>query len=174
MKNNASDKNNATDNNTSNNNSTYKWIIGCLLGVIVSLITYLILSEKQIICISFSEALSLASTISSLILSVIAMIYTYYSGKNTDNVFTKIQGITTEVDKQIQQVSADTRRNAETLSNITQGIRLINDAVNSSSEALDTIQNEKISAEEKQNAKETIEKTKNSMMMFLDKMNKDS
>lgn len=52
-------------------NSTYKWIIGCLLALIVILTTYLILKENNVICISFSDALSLSSTISSLILSVV-------------------------------------------------------------------------------------------------------
>ena len=61
--------------------STYKWIIGCLLAVIVILIAYLVVAENDIISVSFSECLSVAATLSSLILSVIAMLYTYYSGR---------------------------------------------------------------------------------------------
>lgn len=155
-------------------NSTYHWIIGCLLGVVAILITYLVLRENNIICISFSETLSLAATISSLILSVIAMLYTYYSGRDTNNVFTQIQSITGKVDHQLQQISEDNKKNAETLSNITQGIKLICDAVNSSSKALDTIQKENISDEDKQNVVEIIEKTQDSMMMFLEKMSKNT
>ena len=86
------------------------------------------------ISVSFSECLSLASTISSLILSVIAMLYTYYSGRDTGNL----------------------------------------NVVSSSSEAFQTMQEENASEQERQNAIETIEKSKNSMMMFLNKMQENA
>ena len=86
------------------------------------------------ISVSFSECLSLASTISSLILSVIAMLYTYYSGRDTGNL----------------------------------------NVVSSSSEAFQTMQEENASDQERQNAIETIEKSKNSMMMFLNKMQENA
>jgi hypothetical protein len=81
--------------------STYKWIIGCLLGIIVILITYLILSENDILCISFADALSMASTLSSLILSVIAMFYTYYSGRDAQSIYVQIKNTIKEIDVQV-------------------------------------------------------------------------
>ncbi|EOS36013.1 hypothetical protein AALC16_17730 [Lachnospiraceae bacterium 29-91] len=155
-------------------NSTYKWIIGCLLGFIVVLITYLVLRENNMISVSFSECLSVASTISSLILSVIAMLYTYYSGRDTGNISAQIQNTIKEVDRQVQNVSEDTRKNSETLAKIIEGTQTILNAVNSSSEAFQTIQEEHISEQERQNAMETIEKSKNSMLMFLKKMQENT
>lgn len=150
--------------------STYKWITGCLLAVIAILITYLILKENKVICFSFSDALSLAATISSLILSVIAMLYTYYSGRDTGNVSAQIQNTIKEVDRQVQKVSDDTRRNSESLAKMTEGMQLISQAINLSSEAVDTFKKKDVSEEDKQSAIETIEKSKNSMVMFLKKM----
>lgn len=46
-------------------------------------------------------------------------------------------------------------------------------AVASSSEALDTIQKENVSENDRREAVEVIEKSKNSMMMFLKKMQED-
>lgn len=155
-------------------NSTYKWIIGCLLGFIVVLITYLVLRENNMISVSFSECLSVASTISSLILSVIAMLYTYYSGRDTGNISAQIQNTIKEVDRQVQNVSEDTRKNSETLAKIIEGTQTILNAVNSSSEAFQTIQEEHVSEQERQNAMETIEKSKNSMLMFLKKMQENT
>lgn len=154
-------------------NNTYKWIIGCLIGVIVILITYLVLKENKIINVSFPEALSLTATISSLILSVIAMLYTYYAGRDTGNISIQIQDTIKEVDRQVEKVSEDTKRNSETLARITDGILLISQAINLSSEAVDTFRKKEVSEEDKQSAIETIEKSKNSMMMFLEKMQKD-
>ena len=150
--------------------NTYKWIIGCLLGIIVIMIAYLVLKENEIICVSFSETLSLTATISSLILSVIAMLYTYYAGRDTGNVSVQIQSTNKEVDRQVQKVSEDTRRNSEALAKMTDGVLLISQAINLSSEAVDTFKKKDASEEDKKSAIETIEKSKNSMMMFLEKM----
>lgn len=153
--------------------STYKWIIGCLVGVVVILITYSILSENDILCISFTEALSMASTLSSLILSVIAMLYTYYSGRDAQNIYVQIQSTIKEIDVQVGKVSDDTKKNSETLARITDDVRNIISAITLSSEALDTIQKENISENDRREAAVVIEKSKNSMMMFLKKMQED-
>jgi len=155
------------------NKSTYKWIIGCLLGIIVILITYLILNENDIICVSFADSLSMASTLSSLILSVIAMLYTYYSGRDTQNIYTQIQSTIKEINGQVEKVSNDTKKNSETLTKITDGIQNIISAITSSSEALDSIQKDNLSENDKKEAVEAIEKSKNSMMMFLKKMQEE-
>ncbi len=153
--------------------STYKWIIGCLLGFIVILITYLILSESGTICISFADALSMASTLSSLILSVIAMLYTYYSGRDAQNIYVQIQSTIKEINGQVEKVADDTKRNSEILARITDGVQNIISAITSSSEALDTIQKENVSEDDRREAIGVIEKSKNSMIMFLKKMQED-
>lgn len=152
---------------------TYKWIVGCLLGIIVILITYLVLSENDIICVSFTDALSMASTLSSLILSVIAMLYTYYSGRDAQKIYEQIQSTIKEIDRQVEIVSQDTRKNSERLVRITEGVQNIISAISSSSEAIDTIQKENVSEKDRKEAVEEIEKTKNSMIMFLKKMNEE-
>lgn len=154
-------------------NSTYKWIIGCLLGIIVILITYLILRENSIISVTFAEALSMAATLSSLILSVIAMFYTYYSGRDAQNIYVQTQSTIKEINGQVQKVSEDTKKNSETLARITEGVQNIISAINSSSEALSTIQKENVSENDRREAVEAIKKSKNSMMMFLKKMQED-
>lgn len=153
--------------------STYNWIIGCLLGIIVILITYLILKETNIICIPFADALSMASTLSSLILSIIAMFYTYYSGRDAQNIYEQIQNTIKEINGQVDKISKDTKKNSETLMRITDGIQHIINAITSSSKALDTIQQENLSENDRREAVEVIEKSKNSMMMFLKKMQDD-
>ena len=98
------------------------------------------------------------------------MLYTYYSGRDTGNISAQIRSTIKEVDRQVQQVSEDTRRNSETLGGITEGMKIIIKAIDSSAEAFDTIKKENTSEEDKQCALETIEKSKSSMMMFLKKM----
>lgn len=154
-------------------NSTYKWIIGCLIGIIVILITFLIVKENNIIRVSFSECLSVAGTLCSIILSVIAMLYTYLSGRDTLKVSNEIQSTIKEVNKQVEQVSGETRQNTEVLIKVKEGVQCVKNAMNSSSEALKVIQQENFSEREKQAAIDNIEKTRNSMLMFLEKMKED-
>lgn len=153
--------------------STYKWIIGCLIGIIIILVTYLILKENAIICVSFSESLSLVSTISSLILSVIAMLYTYYSGRDTGNVSVQIQSTIKEIDRQVKKISDDTEKNSEVLIKMTDGIQLINQAIDLSTAAVDTFKKKEISEDDKQSVIENIKKSQSSMMMFLERMKSD-
>ena len=150
--------------------ATYKWIIGCLIGVIIILIAFLVVKEANIITVSFSECLSVTATLSSLILSVIAMFYTYYSGRDTIAISNQIQNTIKEIDRQVQQVSGETKKNSEILTRITEGIQDVESAISMSSRALETIQQKTLSEQEKQSAIENIEKTKNTMIMFLNKM----
>lgn len=150
--------------------STYKWIIGCLIGVIVILVTFLIVKENDIIRVSFSECLSVAGTLSSIILSVVAMFYTYFSGRDTIKISNEIQNTVKEVNKQVEQVSGETKQNTEMLMKVKEGIQCVESAVSTSSEALETIQQKDFSEQEKQVAIHNIERTRNSMQMFLEKM----
>lgn len=154
-------------------NSTYKWIIGCLVGVIIILITFLIVKENDIIKVSFSECLSVAGTLSSIILSVTAMLYTYISGRDTMAISNEIKSTVKEVNKQVQQVSEETKQNTDVLVKLKEGVQYIENAMNTSSAALKTIQQESFSEHEKQIAIDNIEKTRNSMLMFLNKMKED-
>lgn len=115
----------------------------------------------------------MAATLSSLILSVIAMFYTYYSGRDAQNIYVQTQSTIKEINGQVQKVSEDTKKNSETLARITEGVQNIISAINSSSEALSTIQKENVSENDRREAVEAIKKSKNSMMMFLKKMQED-
>lgn len=53
---------------------------------------------------------------------------------------------------------------------VKEGVQYVESAVNTSSEALKTIRQDNFSEQEKQLAIDNIEKTQNSMLMFLDKM----
>lgn len=151
-------------------NSTYKWIIGCLIGVIIILVTFLVVKENNIIFVSFSDCLSVAGTLSSIILSVIAMFYTFISGRDTMVISNQIQSTIKEVNKQVQQVSNETKENTEVLLKVKEGVQYVENAMNTSSEALRTIRQENFSEREKQATIDNIEKTQNSMLMFLKKM----
>lgn len=151
-------------------NNTYKWIIGCLIGVIILLVSFLVVKENDVISVSFSECLSVAATLSSLILSIIAMLYTYYSGRDTATVSSQIQKMIDEVNKQTQQVSKETQKNSEMLTKIREGIYHIANGADTYSKALETIQQDTISDQDKQAVIHNIENTRNSMLMFLGKM----
>lgn len=150
--------------------STYKWIIGCLIAVIVILVAYLVAEENDIISVSFSECLSVAATLSSLILSVIAMLYTYHSGRETTNTSGKIQGMIMELGNQVAIISNETKTNAETLAKMRDGIQHVQDAISTSHNALKTLEQEKLTEEDKNSVIENIQNTNNSMLMFLDRM----
>lgn len=153
-------------------NSTYKWIIGCLIAVIVIIVAYLVATEKGIISVSFSECLSVAATLSSLILSVIAMLYTYYSGRETTNISSKIQGTITEVNNQVARISDETQKNAENLTKMIDGIQYLQNAMTASGDAIEVLQQENLTEADKHSAIKNIQNTKNSMLMFLDRMNR--
>ncbi len=152
--------------------STYKWIIGCLIAAIVILVAYLIVKENGIICVSFSECLSVAATLSSLILSVIAMLYTYYSGRDTTNTFSKIQETIAKLDNQVERISSETQKNAETLAKMIDGIQYLRNAMATSANALNTLEQEELTEADKHSAIENIQNTNNSMLMFLNRMNR--
>ena len=152
--------------------STYNWIIGCLIAAIVILVAYLVVNENGTISVSFSECLSVAATLSSLILSVIAMLYTYCSGHETTDISSKIQGTLTQVNNQVATISNETKKNAETLAKMIDGIQHIQNAIATSSNALKTLEQEKLTEEDKHSAIENIQNTNNSMLMFLDRMNR--
>ena len=152
--------------------STYKWIIGCLIAVIIILVAYLIATENGIICVSFSECLSIAATLSSLILSVIAMLYTYYSGRETTEISSKINETITEVTNQVTIISNETKKNAETLAKMIDGIQHVQNAISTSTNALKTLEQEKLTEADKHSAIENIQNTNNSMLMFLDRMSR--
>lgn len=65
------------------------------------------------------------------------------------------------------------KKNSEALIKMTEGIQLISQAIHVSSEAVDTFKKEDVSEEDKRSAIKTMEQSKNSMMMFLKKMQDD-
>ena len=113
MKKNSTDKKTLVEKDHLSHN-TYKWIIGCLSAVIIILLVYLILRENDIIKVSFS----LASTISSLLLSVIAIFYTYYSGKDTEKIQGEIQATVKTVNTQVEKMNELTQDNANILQKV--------------------------------------------------------
>lgn len=154
--------------------STYKWIIGCLIAVIVILIAYLVVTENDIISVSFSECLSVAATLSSLILSVIAMLYTYYSGRDTEKIYEKIEGTIEKVNSQVGIISDETQQNAKTLTQMINGIQDLQNAMATSANALETLKQEKLTESDKHSVIENIQSTNNSMLMFLDRMSSNN
>lgn len=149
---------------------TYKWIIGCLTGVIVILIAFLISKEVGIITVSFSECLSLAATLSSIILSVVAMFYTFFSGRDTMKISTQIQSAIKEINTKVAQVSEEAKTNSETLVRMKDAMKDVEMAFQATSQALATFQQEQITEQEREIVIKNIQSTKNSMMMFLEKM----
>lgn len=98
------------------------------------------------------------------------MFYTYFSGRDTIKISNEIQNTVKEVNKQVEQVSGETKQNTEMLMKVKEGIQCVESAVSTSSEALETIQQKDFSEQEKQVAIHNIERTRNSMQMFLEKM----
>lgn len=152
--------------------STYKWIIGCLIALIILLVAYLIVTDNGMISVSFSECLSVAATLSSLILSVIAMLYTYYSGRDTTNTFIKIQETIAKVDNQVEKISDETKKNEEKLTKMMDGIQFVQNAMATNGDALRKLDQEKLTEVDKHSAIENIQNSNNSMLMFLNRMNR--
>lgn len=152
--------------------STYKWIIGCLIGVIVILVAYLVVNENGLISVSFSECLSVAATITSLILSVIAMLYTYYSGRDTERIYEQIGVTITKVNNQVEIISNETQKNSKTLTQMINGIQDLQNAMATSTNALKTLEQENLTESDKHSVIQNIKSTNNSMLMFLDRMNR--
>lgn len=98
------------------------------------------------------------------------MFYTFISGRDTMVISNQIQSTIKEVNKQVQQVSNETKENTEVLLKVKEGVQYVENAMNTSSEALRTIRQENFSEREKQATIDNIEKTQNSMLMFLKKM----
>lgn len=157
--------------------NTYRWIIGCLSAVIIILLVYLILRENDIIKVPFSESFSLASTISSLLLSVIAIFYTYYSGKDTEKIQGEIQATVKTVNTQVEKMNELTQDNAGILQKVEEELQNGLGVIDLVYKAVETIRNNDSTEEEKKRAFETIDytqrnmdSTRNSMMMFLKMM----
>lgn len=151
-------------------NSTLKWIIGCLVGIIVILITYLIAKEKNVIAISFADGFSIAATVSSLILSVVAIFYTFLSANDSKEVNNKIQNTIDMIDKKVLLLSEEAKKNTQVLEMISETIVTVENAVKISANTIDVIKQENITEEEKKTVISNMENTKNSMMMFLERM----
>lgn len=176
MKKNSTDKKALVEKDHLSHN-TYRWIIGCLSAAVIILLVYLILRENDIIKVPFSESFSLASTISSLLLSVIAIFYTYYSGKDTEKIQGEIQATVKTVNTQVEKMNELTQDNAGILQKVEEELQNGLGVIDLVYKAVETIRNNDSTEEEKKRAFETIDytqrnmdSTRNSMMMFLKMM----
>ena len=154
--------------------NTYRWIIGCLSAAVIILLTDLLLRENDIILIPFSDSFSLALTFSSLLLSIIAMFYTYYSGRDTEKIQGEIQTTVRAVNTQVEKVNEMTQNNANILQKVEKELRDVLGTIDSVYTAAETIKSKDSTEEEKERALKTIDSTqrdmnsaRNSMMMFL-------
>lgn len=154
--------------------NTYRWIIGCLSAAVIILLTDLLLRENDIILIPFSDSFSLALTFSSLLLSIIAMFYTYYSGRDTEKIQGEIQTTARAVNTQVEKVNEMTQNNANILQKVEKELRDVLGTIDSVYTAAETIKSKDSTEEEKERALKTIDSTqrdmnsaRNSMMMFL-------
>lgn len=57
------------------------------------------------------------------------MLYTYYSGRDAQNIYAKIQSTVKEVNGQVEKISDDTKKISETLARITDGVQIIISAI---------------------------------------------
>lgn len=138
------------------------------------LVAFLVTKELGLITVSFSECLSVAATLSSLILSVIAMFYTYSSGQDTLNISNQIKNSVKEIDAKVLKISEEATANSEALANMKDTVLNVEIAILSVSQALDTLQQEQITEQDKEAVIENIKNTKSSMLMFLDKMKREN
>jgi len=80
------------------------YLIGIGALLLIELVTYIMTGVGDVSCAIFDQ-ISFASTISSILLSVIAIIYSIVSGSNGANLYVK----TEEVSKQIGETLSDLR-----------------------------------------------------------------
>lgn len=154
----------------SNTTTTYKWIVGILSFVIVLLITFGVVKENGIVSVSFAECLSVAATLSSLILSIVAMIYTFWSSRDTEKTYSKIEKSIEEIDTKVQEMSASAEQSTNSLKGMQDSLLEMAKITASISSALDTLQSAQTTEQDKQKAIKNIRDTQSAMMMFLEKM----
>lgn len=155
--------------------NTLKWIIGCLTGVIVILMTLLIVKELNIVTITFADGISVASTLSSIILSVLAIYYTFSSAREGRETNNQIQSTLTQINLKATELAELTKYNTEMLKTIQSARKDVEAAIELSSKTLDIINKQgNMTEAEKESVIQNIEKTKSSMSMFLNRMSKNS
>lgn len=129
----------------------YNGVIGfCVVCAIIGFVVLGIIKDD----------ISEAATICSIFLSIVALIYTYFSGKEIVEMYNKIQDML--------------KRNTDLLTKIQEGNCYIKDAISASSKALEIIQQDKLSEKEREDVIKNMQKSNNSMLMFLNKMKENS
>ena len=151
-------------NGTSNN---VKWIIGALITFNILLITYLILKELNIIEFNFADCFSVASNVVSIVLSIVAILYTFYVNRDTSQNNHSIQTIINTIDKQVSEINNITKYNAEILNNLSETrkqAKKINDNILK-------LKNHEFNENDRDQVINTIDDASKSMLSFLDLMN---
>ena len=153
--------------------STYKWIIGILSFVIVLLFVFFVLSEEDIVLFSFTDAVSLTATVSSILLSVIAMFYTYWAGRDAQSTYSKTQEAIGQIEKQVEKVAFDQKKNFECLSEIVAATNSATKAISTVQNSLNSLSKKENANEEEQEAMEKIQKARNQLEYYLNMMQKN-
>ena len=155
---------------TLKNSTTYKWIVGILTFIIVLQIAFLFVKEKDIIRVSFFDCLSVAATLSSIILSVVAMLYSFWSGRDTEKTYSQIEKSIAAIDAKVIEMSDSATQSTNALKEMQRLILDVTHGVDSISAALDTLQNAQTTEQDKKEAIENLRNRQNAMLMFLEKM----
>lgn len=152
-----------------------KWVIGCLIGVIVILMTMLIAKELNTVTITFADGFSIASTLSSIILSVLAIYYTFASAREGRETNNQMQNALTQINLKATELAELTKYNTEMLKTIQSARTDVEAAIELSSKTLDIVnKQDAITEAEKEDVIQNIEKAKSSMSMFLNRMSKSN
>lgn len=139
--------------------------------IIIFLIAFLIAEELDKISISFSDWISIASTIISIILSVVAIFYTIISGSESKALNDSTQRMIGDLEHKIEDLTRDIEKDSSMLVEIALSMRSVEEAAKQAHEARETIEkSDGINEIEKKKAIEKIKKAESTMGMFISLM----
>ena len=139
------------------------YISGILVFLIIELVTYICIQNDN--CSNIMPYISFAATLSSLILSIVAIIYSIVTNNKGDDVFEKIEDRTKELVKETEKFQSVATQLIKELSTIKSGMTNIQSIAEDTNQQLKVIQNSNVGiSTDKKEIEENEEFIKNSIL----------
>ena len=138
------------------------YISGILVFLIIELVTYICIQNDT--CSNIMPYISFAATLSSLILSIVAIIYSIVTNNKGDDVFVKIEDRTKDLVKETEKFQSVAAQLIKDLSTIKSGMTNIQSIAEETNQQLKVIQNSNSISPDRKKINEDEEYIKNSIL----------
>lgn len=138
------------------------YISGILVFLIIELVTYICIQNDT--CSNIMPYISFAATLSSLILSIVAIIYSIVTNNKGDDVFVKIEDRTKDLVKETEKFQSVATQLIKELSTIKSGMTNIQSIAEETNQQLKVIQNSNSISPDRKKINEDEEYIKNSIL----------